>query len=158
VNVSVNPLQASRVYVLAEGGGVASSDDFGNTWTTPALPDPVLHPPLPAGARITTVTAAHPTTPNQVWVGTSTGDVFVTFDAGQSWGEFGSASMPARPVSRITVNPRGLQPPEVWVTFEGLSTDSIWSTQTGGQFWSNRHNPNLPTTGVPVSSLAIYGA
>lgn len=159
-SLSVNPLNPLRVYAVADGGGIATSDDAGSTWTTSPTADP-LHPPIAAGGRITAI-ASNDTNnpPNQVWVGASTGEIFVSFDAAgaQSWTRVNAANMPARIVTRVSINPKNLQPPDVWATFQGLSNDSIWESLNGGQAWLNRHNPQLPTTAIPVSVLSIYGA
>ena len=159
-SLSLNPFNPQRVYAVADGGSVATSDDGGTTWTTAVTPDP-LHPPIAAGGRITAI-APNDTNnpPNQVWVGASTGEIFVSFDAAgaQSWTRVNAANMPARLVTRVTLNPRNLQPPDVWATFQGLLNDSIWESLNGGQTWLNRHTPQLPTTSIPVSVLAIYGA
>jgi hypothetical protein len=159
-NVSLNPIQPQRVYVVADGGAIATSDDGGTTWSTAPTPDP-LQPPISGSGRISTI-APNDTNnpPNQVWVGASTGEIFVSFNAAgaQTWTRVNAATMPARLVTRLTINPRNLQPPEVWATFQGLLHDSIWLTSNGGQIWLNRHNPQLPTTSIPVTSLALYGA
>jgi hypothetical protein len=158
-SLSLNTLNPQRVYVVADGGGIATSDDGGTTWTTAVTPDP-LTPPISAGGRISAI-APNDTNnpPNQVWVGASTGQIFVSFNAAgaQTWSQVNAANMPARLVTRLTINPRNLQPPEVWASFSGLLNNSVWLTSNGGQAWLNRHNPELPTTAIPVPSLAIYG-
>jgi hypothetical protein len=159
-SLSVNPLNPQRVYVVADGGGIATSDDGGSTWSTAPTPDP-LHPPIAAGGRITAVTSNDTNNPpNQVWVGASTGEIFLSFNAAgaQTWTRVNASNMPARIVTRVSINPKNLQPPDVWATFQGLLNDSIWESVNGGQFWLNRHNPQLPTTTIPVSALSIYGA
>jgi photosystem II stability/assembly factor-like uncharacterized protein len=159
-SLSVNPLNPQRVYVVADGGGIATSDDGGTTWSTAPTPDP-LHPPIAAGGRITAVTSNDTNNPpNQVWVGASTGEIFLSFNAAgaQTWTRVNASNMPARIVTRVSINPKNLQPPDVWATFQGLLNDSIWESVNGGQFWLNRHNPQLPTTTIPVSALSIYGA
>lgn len=160
-SLSINPLNSQRVYAVADGGAIATSNDGGSTWTTAVTPDP-LTPPITGGGRISTIAVGDTNNPaSQVWVGTSTGDVFVTFNASatpQVWTKMDADNMPNRLVTRLTLNPRNMQPPEVWATFQGLVNDSIWRTPSGGRFWSNQHTAELPTTSIPVSALALYGA
>lgn len=165
-NITVNPVNHLKLYCIPESG-VAVSDDGGTTWTSTVTADP-LAPPLATGDRISTVAVINNRLDN-VWVGTITGQIWMTFNASaappsQSWTRVdrqvpppGAPAMPARLVTRLTPNPRNLEPPAVWATFAGLLNDSVWLTSNGGQFWVNRHNPDLPTTPIPVSSLAIYG-
>jgi hypothetical protein len=101
-SISVNPLDAQKVYV-AGPSGVFMSPDAGATWTSNVTTGP-LTVPLASGAKLSTVNVA-PQNPDIVWVGATNGDIFRTENAtsGQTWSQ-ASHGMPARSVLRITVD------------------------------------------------------
>jgi photosystem II stability/assembly factor-like uncharacterized protein len=161
--ISVNSVDPRKLYLIAEGT-VFVSDDAGQSFTTSLTPDP-FQPPLVNGDRISTVSVLDNNL-DAVWVGTVNGQIWGTLNARAatpSWSRFndirqpGAEPHPTRLITRITPLPTNLNPPGVWVSFAGLLNDSVWLTMNGGQTWLNRHNADLPTTSVPVSTLGIYG-
>jgi len=86
-----------------DGGesGLIKSEDYGDTWE-----------PLMGGITDTQVTelAFHPTNPLTMYLGTASGNIFISHNGGQSWA---FASKPLEDVSEIAVSPFGDN--EVWV-------------------------------------------
>ena len=155
-SISVNPADALKVYV-AGPGGVAMSADAGTTWTTNVTAAP-LTVPIAAGSKLSTVTAVN-NDPNSIWVGATNGDIFYTTNATASNPTWNKAThgMPERMVLHVTVRPAtdGYYAPTVYATFDGMFTDSLWVNSNFGFGWALLHNPNLPTTPMPLPG--IYG-
>lgn len=152
--LSFNPLQPAIVYAYGLNGAAASSD-YGRTWTGTGI-DP-LKPPMAADSKITAVTTGNEL--KHVILGTNAGELYMTFDAvaGSTWIRLDNTLMPKRPVTRVTVAPGGMQPPELYVTYAGIKDDSVWVSRNGGQSWVNIHAAGLPTTTIPVSPLSMLG-
>lgn len=152
--LSFNPVDSAFVYAYGLGG-VAASNDYGQTWTG-SVGDP-LQPPMAAGSAITAAAVMNDL--DNVWVGTTAGELFMTFNASgaQTWTRLDTEAMPKRPILRITKGAAGMQPPEVYVTFAGVLDDSVWVTRNGGQAWLDLHDAPLPTTAVVVGALGMLG-
>lgn len=152
--VSVNPLDTQTVYVVGPSGAAMSSD-AGTTWTTSVTPGP-LTVPLAAGSKLSTVTMTN-NDPNTVWVGATNGDIFFTQNATASTQTWFKAThgMPERAVLHVTVVPASDHAPTVYATFDGMYNDSLWVNSNWGFGWGLLHNPNLPTTPMPLPG--IYG-
>lgn len=160
VAISFNPLDPAIVYVVSESGQVFQSNDHGETWSSDPLSDP-LAPPLAAGERISAAQLINHN-PDHVWVGTTEGRVFATFNASgaQNWQLMSRPNMPATPVTSIASNPKVLIPPEVYVTYFRSTVspepEAIWVTRNGGQAWLEIDNPDLPSWEQVFGAIAIH--
>jgi photosystem II stability/assembly factor-like uncharacterized protein len=139
VDVAVADRGASRrIYVTYRAGGVAKSDDNGDTW------QPVL---AEAAEPFATAIAVAPSNPDVVWVGTSAG-VYMSTDAARTWTYVGLSSeqgcpaalWPDRCFGRIVIHPTN--PDIVYIAAAGPSfhdggVRGVFKTTNGGGTWVN---------------------
>ncbi|HLK92093.1 MAG TPA: hypothetical protein VKZ18_19530 [Polyangia bacterium] len=78
----------------------------------------------------------------RAWLGDAAGDVYYSDDvdtasatAAIAWTRVPNPGFPARPVVAISTRPE--HPQTVWVTFAGLSVDSLWTSLDNGATWRN---------------------
>jgi len=166
--------------VLYLGGNVlARSTDRGATWTqvSPSDPNDLPGPPPaeeeqdPVYANTyATISAIAPATTNPdpngyastLYVGTDTGYLWKTTDAGQNWTQ--QTGLPQLWVNSITVDPSNAD--RAWVAFSGFRTGDdgshLYETTNGGATWTSVSGilPNAPIEDVVFdrASNAIYVA
>lgn len=161
----IDPTNPSVLYI---GGNVLDrSTDGGATWTqiSPSDPDDLPGPP-PAETEndpvyantYATISAIAPATtdpdPNgyasTIYVGTDTGYVWKTTDAGQTWTQM--TGLPQLWVNSITVDPTNAN--RAWVAFSGFrvgdETAHLYETTDGGATWVpvDGKLPNAPVEDV----------
>lgn len=152
-NVSFNP-RAGIVYV-STSGGVAYSTDRGETFTTV---QPANDPFLPPSGSAVSAVAVNPVSDITV-VGTANGEVWLAFGAkagNPSWTRISSGSwgsMPEKQVSSVAIDARDASGKTFYVSFGGRTDKAIWTTRTGGQFWTSIHNPNVPVYGNGIGAV-----
>ena len=116
----------------ADGGesGLIKSEDYGDTWE-----------PLMDGITDTQVTelAFHPTNPLTMYLGTASGNIFISHNGGQAWA---FASKPLENVYEIAVSPFG--PNKVWIAtgwqWLGDPCGVLKSTNAGLTAWTPIHD------------------
>lgn len=113
--------------------------DGGGTWT----------PVFTSSSGLTSAIAPAPFDSQTVYVGTSSGGVFVTRNGGASW-QLPGPGLPGRFVSDIVVH--GANPAIAWVTVSGFGSHHVFKTTNGGAQWQDI-NGNLPD--IPVNSLVV---
>jgi hypothetical protein len=173
----IDPTNPSVLYL---GGNVlARSTDRGATWTqiSPSDPNDLPGPPPaeeeqdPVYANTyATISAVAPAATNPdpngyastIYVGTDTGFLWKTADAGQTWTQM--TGLPQLWVNSIAVDPANAN--RAWVAFSGFRTgdDSshLYETTNGGAKWTSVSGilPNAPIEDVIFdhASSAIYVA
>jgi photosystem II stability/assembly factor-like uncharacterized protein len=139
LDVAVADRGASRrLYVVHRSGGVAKSDDYGDTWQA------VL---TEAAEPFANVVAVAPSNPDIVWVGTSAG-VYRSLDAARTWTYVGLSSAqgcssfpwPGRCIGRIVIHPAN--PDIVYAAVYGpdaleSQVRGVFKTANGGRTWAN---------------------
>lgn len=163
-NVSINPIDTSIIYVTDNGGNVHTSDDYGDTWTTGAIADP-LTPPDAIGA-ISAVGAAQGSY-DRVLVGTTAGEIWMTSnaqDADPSWilltdDGYPYPDFPEETVSSLVWDDR-YAPAMFYATFNKTMTgDSIWTNGRQGSpyGWAIIQNDDISQYAA-VGSVSINPA
>lgn len=174
----IDPTNPSVLYL---GGNVlARSTDRGATWTQISPSDPNDLPGLPPANEgeedpvyantYATISAVAPaaTSPDPngyastIYVGTDTGFVWKTTDAGQTWAQM--TGLPQLWVNSITVDPTDAN--RAWVAFSGFRTGDdgshLYETTDGGATWTSVSGilPNAPIEDVTFdhASKALYVA
>jgi hypothetical protein len=156
-SISVNPLDAQKVYIFGPGGAFMSPNG-GDTWTSDVTALP-LNAPIAAGAKLSAVSVA-PGKPDVIWVGATNGDIYFTLDATatQKWFTYTWAEpMPA--VTHLTMdNSRAPGPVQVFATFDGCASNSIWVTSNNAFGWGSLGNHGLWTTATSMPGVcSFYG-
>jgi hypothetical protein len=153
-SVSVNPLDAQKIYAFGPGGTMMSSDG-GQQWTSEVTAAPMTVPIL-AGAKLSAVSVA-PDQPDVIWVGATNGDVFFTTDAtsNQTWYQ-ASRYMPSRAVTHLALDTSRV-PVSAVATFDGMGPDGIWLTENNGVSWAIVQNEALPRRPTVPGVYAFYG-
>ena len=127
------------------------SDDKGVTWRV-VSPD-LTGGPTPRNSTsfgtITTIGIA-PTNTEIVYIGTDDGFLWKTQDGGATWTKLTDPDLPARWVTRVTVDPDDAN--LAWVTYSGFRSESetqphVLMTTDGGANWTNISG-NLPQSPV----------
>ena len=153
----IDPVQSNIVYGGASAmtdngqpvGGLYRSDNWGDTWSRVAPVNAFQTDGAPTSISVS------PVNHNLVWVGTSTGKVYL-FNFGTSQILARSAGLPGRYLTKVEVSP--LDPNAVYVTFSGYNANTpatpgkVFKSTNQGQTWINISG-NLPD--VPVSALAL---
>ncbi len=163
LSLSVSPFSTVELVALGEGLRWVS-EDLGGDWTNDA-PKSLNF----AGDARVMATGVSPTGVPRAWLGDGGGTVYVSDDVATattpdqiSWQAVENPGFPSRPVVAISIAAE--QPRTVWVSFLGLSADSLWRSDDAGLTWRNPHGGQLPTAGpapagdggvgVPVASFA----
>jgi hypothetical protein len=163
--LSYNPLAASRIYAAGPNGVVSYTTDGGATWTTTQPAGDPLLANLPGGATKSISTAlVMQNSPGHIWIGTTAGEIWATFDAGATWDRkdddnlsVGAPPLPARSITHLGTGVINWSPPKVTVSYAGMLNDSAWVTFNRFSPFVNVHKPNLPTTSVVVNSYGVAG-
>lgn len=162
-SLSVNPVDSSIVYMIADET-LYVSEDYGLTWSTDPITEPLL-PPIATGDRITAVAPALNNfydSDEAFLVGTQNGDVWMTLNAGSTWLQLDDTSNPNWPdlpgdmVTSVVFDDR-LMPPRFIVSFHKdvlpNTRDALWVSSNGGESWTNITNEDLPNnSGVGMVS------
>jgi photosystem II stability/assembly factor-like uncharacterized protein len=173
----IDPTNPSVLYI---GGNVLDrSIDHGATWTqiSPSDPNDLPGPPPPEEEQdpvyantYATISAIAPATTNPdphgyastLYLGTDTGYLWKTTDAGQTWTKM--TGLPQLWVNSIAVDPTNAN--RAWVAFSGFRTGDdgshLYETTDGGATWTSVSGilPNAPIEDVVFdhASNAIYVA
>jgi len=156
LNVSVSPF--STIELLASGEGARwVTHQLGGQWDQQGI---VTSLAFDGDARAM-ATGASPTGARRAWLGDGGGRVYYSDDvpttdtsAPITWRPVTpDPGFPARPVVAIAVAPE--RPQTVWITFLGLSADSLWRSDDAGVSWRNPHGGEL--TRVDLSSADAGG-
>lgn len=144
LSLSVSPF--SSVELLAFGEGLRwTTQQLGGIWEQDGkLPSLAFDGDARAMAA-----GLGPTGGRRAWLGDGGGRVYYSDDlATPSWPApitwhllTPDPGFPPRPVVAITVAPD--QPQTVWITFLGLTADSLWRSDDGGASWRNPHGGEL---------------
>ncbi len=152
LSLSVSPFSSIELLALGEGLRWVS-EDLGGDWSNDAPKS--LN--FTGDARVM-ATGVGPTGAPRAWLGDGSGQLYTSDDLATattpdqiSWQPLAAApGFPARPVVAISI--AADQPRTVWVTFLGLSDDSLWRSDDAGLSWRNPHGGQLPTGGPPRAS------
>ncbi|HEU4349626.1 MAG TPA: glycosyl hydrolase [Actinoplanes sp.] len=132
---------------------VNRSDDRGRTWRV-VSPD-LTGGPTPRGPGFGTITTIGiaPADKEVVYAGTDDGRLWVTRNGGGTWTRLTDPDMPARWVTRVTVDPQNSN--VAWATYSGFKWESetqphVLMTTDGGATWANISG-NLPQ--APVNDV-----
>ncbi len=153
----IDPVQSNIVYGGASAvtdsgqpvGGLYRSDNRGDTWSRVAPVNTFQTDGAP------TTISVSPVNHNLVWVGTSTGKVYL-FNFGTSQILARSVGLPGRYLTKVEASP--VDANAVFVTFSGYNANTpatpgkVFKSINQGQTWINVSS-NLPD--VPVSALAL---
>lgn len=136
-DIAVDPTTQTTLYTVElptfSGGSVHRSADGGNTWTSLIdsllQADPALSP---------TCIAVHPANGNYLYLGTSSGALYRSIDAGQTWG---LTQMLGSQIVRIVVDPRNpanpANPadPATTVVYAAAAQNGLFRSADGGSSW-----------------------
>jgi hypothetical protein len=137
---------------------VWASTDGGNSWnsispdvttaTHPAICPVPTAPGQPAGT-LSTIAAA-PGNSNTIYVGSDNGDIEVTSNGGTSWTSIATATLPARAVTQVAVDPSTAA--IAYAVFSGFGTCATFCTgPTGHVFKTVNGTAGAATTWVDIS-------
>jgi photosystem II stability/assembly factor-like uncharacterized protein len=126
------------------------TDDQAESWAS-------ISSDLTSGGRISAITVA-PFDPSVIYVGASSGDVWVTSDGGGIWTKV-DGSLPDRFVTDITVDEVDWR--IAYVTVSGFGSGHVFRTMDGGGSWQDvsANLPDLPVNAIlslPGSSSTLY--
>jgi hypothetical protein len=143
--VAVDPQNPSTLYTVeapAAGGSAAFRRDDDGRWTsiTDSLQqaDPTISP---------TCIAVHPLNSNYVYLGTSSGAVYVSSTRGSTWGP---PQILGGRVVQIIVDPRNALNPATTVIYAGTWNGGVYRSTDGGATWGS------PVVGGWVTSMAFH--
>lgn len=108
-----------------------------------------ISPDLTDGSGVVSAIAPAPSNDHTVYIGASTGQVYVTSDAGKSWDARG-ASLPVRYVQDFAVDRADWK--TAYVAFSGFGSGHVYRTTTAGQSWTDV-STNLPD--IPVNAVVV---
>jgi photosystem II stability/assembly factor-like uncharacterized protein len=122
-----------------------------------AYPMEVAWQPLPLFGGDVRAIALHPEDPDQIFAGTSSGQLWRTRDAGRTWGPAGAAlPFPGWVVSALRFDPNRMEPqsqPRLWVALWGIwGSGHVAFSDDLGKTWVARAG-GLPDE--PVYTLAL---
>ncbi len=137
---------------------VWASTDGGNSWnsispdvttaTHPAICPVPTAPGQPAGT-LSTIAAA-PGNSNTIYVGSDNGEIEVTSNGGTSWASIATATLPARAVTQVAVDPSAAA--TAYAVFSGFGTCATFCTgPTGHVFKTVNGTAGAATTWVDIS-------
>lgn len=159
LGISINPID-NRVYVNGVAG-LAVGRSSGSAWEAVSADDP-LKPAAAVGAVSSVVTYTWSASESVLFVGTTVGEVFLSFNKGGSWMRIDQERMgsPTRRVIDLAPFTTFMSKPGVYVSYEGMQPnaqgvgDSLWVTPSGGQGWTNIYG-NLPLTPAPTNIYSM---
>jgi hypothetical protein len=136
-DIAVDPSNSANLYTVElpsfGGGSVHRSTDGGKTWTSLAdsllQADPTVSP---------TCIAVHPSNGNYLYLGSASGAVYVSNNAGQSWS---APQMLGSQIVRIIVDPRNASDPTTTVIYAATFQNGLYRSTDGGATWGS---PVLP--------------
>jgi hypothetical protein len=150
--IAVDPTSLNTIYTvdqdsyvgpMPKGGTTAfRTDDGGKSWTS--ITDSLQQLDF---TFTPTCVAVHPINSNYIYLGTSTGKIYVSSNKGQLWGS--PVTVSTGRVGQIVVDPRNAANPATTTIYAGTQTGLFVST-TGGASWGA-----TPVLAGPVSSLAF---
>jgi hypothetical protein len=157
-------LQLATPWITQETQGTSYVVSSGN-------PTIDLHLTINSGGSATTVETVTNSSGWQVFVGTSSGQIFrtnvltgtVTWNdtthtldgVPVTWSRITDASMPSSWVTRVTVHPT--HPERIFAVFASRDDQAVWYSGDGGNTWANRTQA-LPTKSNPAILPPLIGA
>ncbi|MBK8801689.1 MAG: hypothetical protein IPN71_06435 [Fibrobacteres bacterium] len=164
LNVSLNT-RAGILY-LATTAGMVYSFDNGQTFTTVRPQNDPFQPPTESPVSAVDVNPVI----DQAVVGTANGEVWLSFNpkftSSPAWTRISTfnrgQNLPSQTVTSVAIDSRDASAKSFHVTYGGRISQAVWTTRTGGQFWSAVHNPNIPVYGggfgTVVSDIGVAPA
>ncbi len=164
-NLSVSPF--STIELLASSrSGVWVSHDLGGGWQLGDQPRSFQF----EGSVEAVAAGTSPTGAARAWLGDAAGHVYYSDDLTGLTPSFDTRApdqlrwhmvspdpgFPARRVVAISIDVG--RPQTVWITFMGLRTDSLWTSDDGGLSWHNPHGGELLTSDDPAADTGNDGA
>jgi photosystem II stability/assembly factor-like uncharacterized protein/surface antigen len=151
-SVVLDPVNASIIYAGATGpgGGLFKSIDGALSWTS------ILN------ASISSVAAASTASNTTLYAGTTSGDIYKSTDAGQTWSLVETGITDAVGTA-VTVQTIAIDPAAPATIYAGTFGAGVFRSTDGGQTWltTNGGLPNLRVLRVvvdPSNSSTIYAA
>src|SRR5439155_16239711 len=119
----------------------------GNLWYIPT-------PGLPPSNVISAIAVA-PSHGSYVYVVTSSGQLFVSADGGNTFTEYDSALFSGRSITKIAVD--RLNPLRAFVAASGFGAGHLFTTSSGGKSWSDISSslPDLPANAVALDPYGV---
>jgi hypothetical protein len=161
-SLSINPQDTQRLYAVTPDA-VWYTGDGGASWSLSPPPGDPLHPDF-AEPTVHISAVARGRDDNELWVGGTDGEICYTRNAAaNAWSAIAGPAMPARLITRIAayVDPaaaaQATDAATVYVTFAGISNDSVWRSPDNGAGWVNIHGPDLPTSAGPLMAAGLFG-
>jgi hypothetical protein len=162
LNLSVSPFSTIELLAFGEGARWATRQ-LGIVWEQEGkLPSLAFD-----GDARAMATGVGPAGGRRAWLGDGGGRVYYSDDpvapsdtAAVTWHAVTpDPGFPPRPVVGIAVSPD--QPQTVWITFFGVTADSLWRSDDGGTSWRNPHGGDLSRVAASAASApdaATHGA
>lgn len=140
------------------GGSAFCSQDDGWTWTS--IADSLI---LASPGLVPTCIAVHPAQPNYIYLGTASGEIYVSTSRGAGWGPPQSLGSGIQ-IVQIVVDPRGASSPAT-TTLYAATTGGLQISTDGGAFWLATSLMgwvmclafNMPTTGTADLYAGVQG-
>ena len=158
--IAVDPSNPNVVYTVdapvAGGSGAFRSDDGGHSWTSISdslqQADPALTP---------TCIAVHPLLGNNVYLGTSQGNVYASSSSGATWGP--PVNLASNKVVQVIVDPRGAASAATTVLYAGTWAGGLFRSTNGGSTfgpallpgWVSSMAFSMPSSGTADFYAAI---
>ncbi|HEX6702773.1 MAG TPA: hypothetical protein VF101_18750 [Gaiellaceae bacterium] len=151
--IAVDPNNSNVIYTVDQdvykglpmpkgGSGAFRTDDGGSSWV--AISDSLQQANF---ALNPSCIAVHPVNGNYVYMGTDTGEIYVSSNKGGAWG---APVTPSTSIKQIVVDPRNAANPATTTIYAGTPTGVFVSTD-GGASWGA-----MPVLAGVVSSMAFY--
>jgi hypothetical protein len=135
---------------------VWQTKDGANTWTA-ISPDvtTATHPAgcAAGGANLSTIAVA-PSNPNTIYVGSDQGHIEVTANGGTSWTSIVTATLPARAITQIAVDPSNSSGDIAYATFSGFGTCATFCSGPTGHVFKTVNGTSGAPAWVDVSGTA----
>jgi len=155
LNVSVSPFSTIELLALGEGTRWVTHQ-LGGQWDQRGMVSSLAFD----GDARAMATGVGPAGARRAWLGDGGGRVYYSDDvptadtpAPITWRPITpDPGFPARPVVAIAVAPG--RPQTVWITFFGVSADSLWRSDDAGVSWRNPNGGELATVDVSGADAA----